>query len=407
MAKPLLAFLKQVKGVEKCEIAGSYRRLKETVGDFDLLATGKDPEYIITQFLEYPRLKKILMQGSTKATIILETGMQVDLRVVPAESYGAALQYFTGSKQHGIATRRLAIEKGWSLNEYSLSDKSGKVVAGATEQEIYKALDVAWVPPELREDRGELEAAAKGKLPKLLELKDIKGDFQFHTTHSDGQATLEEMVLAAKKAGREYVVSTDHSEYVGITNGVDVKELKEIIKEIDALNKKLTGITVLKGIEVDVLPDGSLALPDSALKDLDVVVAGIHTNFKLDRATQTSRLLSAIKNPYVNIIAHPTGRILNKRSGYQIDLEKVVAACKEHKVALEINAHPSRLDLDDVAAKYAKDNGVKLVLSTDAHAPEGFEVMKHGVNQARRGWLEKSDVLNSMTIDELLKYLGE
>lgn len=407
MAEPLLAFLKDITGVKKTEIAGSYRRLKETVGDFDLLATGKDGPTIIKQFLKYPHIKKVMMEGDTRATVILETGMQVDLRVVPEESYGAVLQYFTGSKAHGIATRKIAISKGLSLNEYNLSDKSGKAVASKTEQDIYKKLGLQWVPPELREDRGEIEAAAKGKLPTLVELKDIKGDFQFHTLDSDGTGTLEEMAAAAQAQGWEYALSTDHSKYVGITSGLDEKALKEHCKEVDALNKKLENFTILKGIEVDILPDGSLALPDSALKKLDVVVAAIHSNFKMSREEQTHRLLSAIKNPHVHVIAHPTGRILNQRSGYEIDLEKIVAACKEHKVALEINAHPSRLDLDDSAAKYAKDNAVKLVLSTDAHTPDGFEVMRFGINQARRGWLEKKDLLNCLSKKELLSYLGK
>lgn len=404
LAQPLLEFLKNIKGVKQVEIAGSYRRKKETVGDFDLLATAKDGVAVITAFLEYPSIKKAMAEGPTRATVILETGMQVDLRVVPDDSFGAALQYFTGSKTHNIGTRKLALEKGLKLNEYGMY-KGDKKVAGATEEEIYKILDLEWVTPELREDRGELEAAAKHTLPTLLELKDIKGDFQFHTDHSDGTATLEEMAAAAQAQGLEYVVVTDHSKFVGITHGQDEAQLAKQIKEVAALNKKLKNFTVLAGVEVDILADGALALPDSILEKLDVVIAAIHTNFKLDREHQTKRLIAAINNPNVDMIAHPTGRILNQRSGYEIDLERVVAAAKEKKVALEINAHPSRLDLDDKAAKYVKDQGVKLVLSTDSHATDGFALMRFGINQARRAWLEKDDVLNTLSLQKLLDYI--
>lgn len=405
LAKPLLDFLKSVKGVEQAEIAGSYRRKKETVGDFDLLAQGKDGGAIIAEFIKYPGIKKITAEGPTRATVILENGMQVDLRVLPADSYGAALQYFTGSKAHGIGTRKLALEKGFKLNEYGLF-KGEEKVAGASEKEIYTILGIEWVQPELREDRGELVAAANKKLPTVLQLKDIKGDFQFHTTSSDGTASLAEMAAAAAAEGLEYIVVTDHSMFVGITNGLNEAEVLEQMKEVDNLNKKLTNITVLKGIEVDILADGTLALPDKILEKLDVVSAAIHTNFKLDREAQTKRLLSAIQNPHVDMIAHPTGRMLGKRNGYEIDLERVVAAAARNKVALEINAHPSRLDLDDKAAKYAKEHGVKLVLSTDSHTTEGFAVMRYGVYQAQRGWLEKKDVLNTLSVSELLTYIS-
>lgn len=405
LASPLLAFLKKIPGVSKVDIAGSYRRKKETVGDFDLLAQAKDGAGTIDKFVEYPGVKKIMLQGPTRATVILENGMQVDLRVLPEESYGAALQYFTGSKAHGIATRRIAIEKGLKLSDYGLF-KGDEQVAGENEEEIYEMLGLKWVPPELREDRGELVDTKTGKLPKLLELKDIKGDFQFHTTGSDGTASLAEMVAAAQAQGWEYALVTDHSKFVGITNGLDQERLTAQMKEIDALNKKLKGFTLLKGTEVDILPDGSLAFPDDVLEKLDVVVAAIHTNFKLSREQQTERMLSAIKNPHVDIIAHPTGRILGKRKGYELDMEKVVAAAAQHQVALEINAHPSRLDIDDKTAKYAKEQGVKIVLSTDAHTVEGFAVMKYGLNQARRGWLEKDDVLNTYSVKELLQYIA-
>lgn len=405
MAEPLLTFLEKIRGVEKAEIAGSYRRKKETVGDFDLLAQGKDGEAIIREFVQYPAIAKVMLQGPTRATVVLDTGMQVDLRVLPADSYGAALQYFTGSKAHGIATRKVALAKGLKLNEYGLY-QGEKKVAGAVEEDIYSSLGLRWVPPELREDRGELVDAKTGVLPDLIVLEDIKGDFQFHTTSSDGTATLEEMAQAAQAAGRQYAVVTDHSQYVGITNGLSAERVAEQVKEVAALNKKLQGFRVLQGIEVDILADGSLALPDTVLKNLDVVVAAIHTNFKLSREEQTTRVVAAIKNPHVDVIAHPTGRILGKRKGYQVDVEKVVAAAAKYSVALEINAHPSRLDLDDKAAKYAKEHGVKMVLSTDAHTPGGFSVMKYGVNQARRGWLEKGDVLNSYSVGELLAYLA-
>ncbi|MDQ5950761.1 MAG: polymerase [Patescibacteria group bacterium] len=404
MVVPLMAYLTKIKGVEKAEVAGSYRRKKETVGDFDLLAQGKDGEAIIAEFVQYPAVKKIMLQGPTRATVILDTGMQVDLRVLPEESYGAALQYFTGSKAHGIAARRIAIEKGLKLSDYGLF-KGDKQVAGSSEEDIYEMLGLKWVPPELREDRGELVDAKTGKLPKLVELKDIKGDFQFHTTGSDGTASLEEMAAAAKAQGLEYALVSDHSKFVGITNGLDEERLGQQMKEIDALNKKLKGFKLLKGTEVDILADGSLALSNSILEKLDVVVAAIHTNFKLTREEQTNRLLSAIKNPNVDIIAHPTGRIFGKRKGYEVDMEKIVAAAAQYTVALEINAHPSRLDIDDKTAKYAKEQGVKIVLSTDSHAPAGFSVMKYGINQARRGWLEKSDVLNTYSVTELLKYI--
>lgn len=404
LAVPLLGFLKKIPGVQKVDIAGSYRRKKETVGDFDLLAQAKDGAATIDRFVEYPGVKKIMLQGPTRATVIVENGMQVDLRVLPEESYGAALQYFTGSKAHGIATRRIAIEKGMKLSDYGLF-KGDKQIAGSTEEEIYEMLGLEYVLPELREDRGELVAAKAGTLPNLIELKDIKGDFQFHTTASDGTASLEEMAAAAKAQGLEYAVVSDHSKYVGITNGLDEKRLTAQMKEIDQINKKLKNFRLLKGVEVDILADGTLALADKILAKLDVVVAAIHTNFKLTREEQTKRLVAAIQNPHVDLIGHPTGRIIGKRKGYEVDLEKVVDSAAQHKVALEINAHPSRLDIDDVAAKYARDHGVKIVLSTDSHAPSGFAVMKYGINQARRGWLEKQDVLNTYTATELLEYL--
>lgn len=404
MVEPLVAFLKKIPGVQKVDVAGSYRRKKETVGDFDLLAQAKDGAATIDTFVEYPGVKKIMLQGPTRATVIIESGMQVDLRVLPEESYGAALQYFTGSKAHGIATRRIAIERGMKLSDYGLF-KGDKQVAGKTEEEIYELLGLEWVVPELREDRGEIDAAKAGKLPNLIELEDIKGDFQFHTTSSDGTATLEEMAAAAKAQGLEYALVTDHSKHVGITNGLDEERLTAQMRDIDEVNKKLKNFRLLKGIEVDILPDGTLALSDKMLEKLDVVVAAIHTNFKLSREEQTNRLLAAIKNPNVDMIAHPTGRILGKRKGYELDMEKVVAACAEYKVALEINAHPSRLDIDDVTAKYANEQGVQIVLSTDSHAPSGFAVMKYGINQARRAWLEKDDVLNCLSVTELLDYI--
>lgn len=408
---PLVAYLQDDDRVERVTVAGSYRRRKATVGDLDILAISEDGEATIDRFVAYEDVGSVASQGSTRATAMLRSGLQVDLRVVARRSYGAALLYFTGSKAHNIALRNLAVDQGYKVNEYGVfekedGDQEGARVAGETEDEIYTFFDLAYVAPELREDRGEIEAAAKDALPDLVTLGDMRGDLQTHTTASDGSADLEEMVAGARERGYDYIAITDHSSLVGVTQGLDADALAERIDEIERLNESLDAIRVLKGIEVDILEDGSLDLPDEVLSRLDVCVASVHTHFDLSREKQTERIIRALDNPYVHILAHPTGRRIQQRQPYAVDIERVMEAALERGCYLEINAHPERLDLNDVHARMAREMGLKLAVSTDAHSTATLAYMRFGLDQARRAWLTAEDVLNTRSwkdLKELLK----
>jgi DNA polymerase (family 10) len=404
LVEPLQDYLKGIKGVERVQTAGSYRRRKETVGDLDILATGAEGEKIIDQFVSYEDVEKVVSQGETRSTVLLRLGIQVDLRVVPEESYGAALLYFTGSKPHNIALRNMALDQDLKINEYGVFQDEERI-AGETEAEIYGLFDLPVIPPELREQRGEIEAASEGDLPTLVTLEDIRGDLQTHTTASDGHASLKEMAEAAQDRGNAYLAITDHSSRVAVTQGLDADELRERIDEIDELNETLEGFQLLKGIEIDVLEDGTLDLPDEVLERLDLTLFAIHSHFGLSQDKQTERIIRAMDNPHVNILAHPTGRLIGERPAYNVDMERVIEAALERGCFLEINAQPDRLDLDDVYCKMAKEMGLKLAISTDAHRVSELAYMRFGIGQARRGWLEADDVLNTKRWDELKSIL--
>lgn len=403
-AEDLVNYLKEIEGIIHIDVAGSYRRKKETVGDLDILVTAKDWEKVTDHFVKYSGVKEVVSKGPTRSTVILKSDLQVDLRSVPNESYGAALHYFTGSKAHNIAIRTMGVKLGLKINEYGIF-KGAKRIGGEKEEDVFKSVGLPFIEPELRENRGEIEAALAGKLPKLVELKEIRGDLHMHTKYTDGKNTIEEMAKAAKEKGYEYIAITDHSKRVTVAKGLDEKRLLAQIEEIDKINEKLDGITILKGIEVDILEDGSLDLSDDVLKELDVVVCAVHSKFKLSREKQTYRVLKAMDNPYFNILAHPTGRLIGSREGYDIDIEKIIEHAKECGCYLEINAQPERLDLNDINAKLAKEMGVKMAISTDAHNIFTLDYMEYGVNQARRGWCEKEDILNTYTLKELKKLL--
>lgn len=392
------------KKLDQVTIAGSFRRGKETVGDIDIVATAKDSEAGMDHFTSYEEVDKVLSRGETRSSVVLRTGLQVDLRIVKKRSYGAALLYFTGSKAHSIALRKIGQEKDLKVNEYGVY-KGKKLRASKTEKEMYEALDLRFIPTELREDQGEFEAARKNQLPDLVQLKDIRGDLQTHSDASDGQFSLEEMAAAAEERGYDYYAVTDHSKRVSMANGLDEKRLAEQIEKIDALNKKMDHLRILKSIEVDILKDGSLDLPDSILKELDLVVCAIHYNRNLSRKKQTKRVLKAMENQYFNILAHPTGRLIAEREAYDIDIKMVMKQAKDFGCFMEINANPDRLDLKDGYARMAKEMGLQLSISTDAHSKSQLDNMKYGVGQARRGWLEKDDVLNTRSWRQLRKLM--
>ena len=397
-------YLKSHPGTGQVVVAGSFRRRKETVGDLDILVTARNGKAAIDHFVAYDEVEQIVAQGTTRATVILKAGLQVDLRVVPARSYGAALHYFTGSKAHNIAVRRIAQAKGLKLNEYGIFRGSAHV-GGRTEEEVFAVADLPYIEPEIREDRGEIEAAAAGKLPRLVTLADIRGDLHVHTRDSDGKSSLEEMAEAARALGYGYLAITDHSQHATIAHGLDAERLSAQLDEIDRLNEQLEGIVLLKSCEVDILPEGTLDMPDSILKRLDLTVCAIHSRFELDIEAQTGRIIRAMDNRHCNILAHPTGRLIGEREGYAVDLERVMLAAKERACFLEVNGHPSRLDLDDVHCRAAKQMGLRLAISTDAHSTVGLSAMRFGVDQARRGWIEPEDVLNARPWNELKRML--
>ena len=389
--------------VERVDAAGSYRRRKETVGDLDVLALADDGPAVTEHFAAYEDVAETLSQGDTRASVRLRSGLQADLRVVPPESYGAALLYFTGSKAHNVKLRDWAIEKELKLNEYGVfrTDEDEERVAGETEEDVYALFDLPYIVPELRENRGELDAAADGTLPDLVTRADLRGNLHTHTTYSDGRHSLEEMAAAAQARGLEYLAITDHSPTVAVVQGLDADALREQMAAIDRLNDDLDDLRVLKGIEVDILEDGSLDLPDAVLADLDLCLCALHTALDLDEDTQTERVLRALDNPHVHVLAHPTGRRINERPPIEIDLGRVMEAALDRGCVLELNAQPERLDLSDVHCRRAKELGLPLVIGADAHAADGLDVLHYGVDQARRGWLEAGDVLNTKPWDEI------
>ncbi len=405
-ANALLSYLNEKTSAQKLIIAGSYRRRKETVGDLDIILCADNGKSVIENFTNYKQTENVISKGSTRASIILDCGLQVDLRVVPLESYGAALLYFTGSKAHNVALRRIAQKQGLKLNEYGLYEGNSKI-AGGTEESIYKALGLEYICPELREKQGEIEASRKGNLPELVEADDITGDLHCHTRETDGQNTLEEMVAAAKKKGYQYIAVTDHSSNLQVAGGLDEKRLSAQIKKIDELNKRLYGFRVLKSIEVDILEDGSLDLADEILSKLDLVVASIHSKFKLSKSKQTKRLLQAMENKCLTIIAHPTGRLIGKREPYEIDMQAIIQKAARQGVFLELNAHPERLDLNDLHCRMAKEAKVLVAISSDAHSIVELDLIAHGIGQARRGWLERDDVLNTRDLEDLKNLLNQ
>jgi len=401
----LLSFLREVPGVRHADIAGSFRRARETVGDLDLLVDAQDPPAVTEAFVTYPEVQEILERGPTKASVRLRSGLQVDLRVLPPESYGAGLHYFTGSKAHNIAVRHLGQLRKLKINEYGVF-RGSRRVSGATEEDVFRAVGLEWMPPEIRENRGEVEAAAKGELPDLVELGDIRGDLQMHTTDSDGRDDLDAMARAAEELGYEYIAVTDHTPAVAITRGLDRAGFRRQRKRIDRLNTHLKRLTVLQSAEVDIHPDGTLDLDDVALDALDLVVVSIHSAFDLPERRQTERVLRALENRRVDILAHPTGRLIGRRAPMRMQLNRIFEAAAERGVLLEVNAQPERLDLDDVQCRAAIEAGVGIVISTDAHATAELRFMRWGVDQARRGWARKPDVANTRTLSQLLKLLA-
>ena len=406
MAEPLLAYLKTCDAAQQVAVAGSYRRRQETVGDLDFVAAGDPAPDIIAHFVDYADVDTVDSQGDTRATVILRAGMQVDLRAVAPESFGAALLYLTGSRPHTLVLRNMAVDRDLKLNEYGIF-RAGEdePLAAATEEDIYAVFDLDYIPPELREDRGEFDAAREHTLPTLITLDDMRGDLQCHTVASDGHTELRDMAEAARTLGYAYLAITDHSKFVGITQGLDAAALAAQIDAIDALNDEWDDFRLLKACEVDIDEDGALVLPDDILARLDLRICSVHTHFDLARDKQTERIIRAMDNPHFNILAHPTGRIIGKRAGYAVDLRRVMEAAKERGCFLEINAAPDRLDLDDAHAKAAKEMGLKLAVSTDAHDTDSLKTMRFGINQARRGWLTADDVLNTRPWPELRRLL--
>lgn len=407
VAEPLVDYLAAHDEVRRVEVAGSYRRRKETVGDLDFLVIGEGGEAVGDYFVDYEDVDEVLSKGATKVSIVLENEMQVDLRVIPEESYGAALMYFTGSKEHNVALRTIAVEEDLKVNEYGVFGENDERVAGETEAEIYELFDCPYVQPELRENRGEIQAAREGELPDLVKLEDVRGDLHTHTTGSDGKNTIEEMVEAARDVGHEYYAITDHSAYVTVTGGHEPEELLDQLETIDELNEEYDDIQLIKGCEVDIKKDGELYYSDEVLAQLDMVLVSVHRYFDLDEAEQTDRIVSALENPYTDVLAHPTTRRIQDRDPVEMNMDAVMEAALDNDSYLEINAQPDRLDLNDVHTKMARDKGLKVTISTDAHVDRNLDYMKYGVYQARRGWLEPEDVLNTRPWSELKDFFGK
>jgi len=405
VVRTLTSFLEADPGVKRITAAGSFRRKRETVGDLDILVTCRRGAKIADRFVGHEDVAEVVSKGETRSTVILRSGLQVDLRVVPQVSYGAALQYFTGSKAHNVAVRRLAVKKGLKINEYGVF-RGKQRVAGRTEQEVYAAVGLPFIEPELREDRGEIEAARRNRLPHLIRVEDIRGDLHVHTKASDGHATIEEMALAARRLGYSWLAISDHTRATRVAGGMDARAMRRHLRRIEEADARIKGIRLLKSAEVDILEDGSLDLPDAVLEEMDIVVCAIHSGFRLSREKQTERILRAMDHPCFHVLAHPTGRLIGRREPYEIDLERVIAAAAERGCFLEVNAQPLRMDLTDIWCKAAREAGVKLALATDAHDVAQLELMRLAVGNARRGWLEAGDVLNTLSWSKLKRVLS-
>ena len=406
LAQDIMRRLKDAAPVGRVEVAGSIRRRRETIGDVDILVTSTRPVAVMDAFVHLSHVSRILAQGETKSSVVTDEGIQVDLRVVEEGSFGAALQYFTGSKEHNIRLREMAVKKGLKINEYGVfKGVAEKRIGGQREEDIYEALGLPWIPPELREDRGEIDAARTKKLPDLVTAEDIKGDLHVHTKWSDGSHQLDTVIDAARKRGYAYIAITDHTKGLGVAHGLDEKRLAEEQRLIDEVNKRLRSFRVLKGTEIDIRADGKLDLADSALAALDIVVASIHSGFNQPREQITKRLLAALRHPLVSVIAHPTGRIIGEREAYDVDMEAVLREAGKYGVAMEVNAYPLRLDLNDGHVRMATQLGVPIVISTDTHVTTQFDFMEYGVAVARRGWAEKKDVLNTLNFEQLMRRL--
>jgi len=407
VAEDILENLKKLKEVEKISIAGSLRRKKETIGDVDILVVSKNPQKVMDYFASLPSVKKIWAKGKTKTSVHTKDDFDIDLRVVPEKSYGSALQYFTGSKDHNIVTRKIAIEKGLKLSEYGLF-RGLKMIAGKTEEEVYNALGLPYIEPELRENEGEIEAGLNKKLPTVIELKDIKGDLHCHSNWDGGENSIEEMANEAIKRGYEYIGISDHTKFLRIENGLDEKKLLKQSEEIKKLNSKFkiqnSGFRILHGCETNILNNGEVDIKNEVLEKLDYVIAGIHSNLKMPKSEMTKRLISAMKNPNIDIISHPTGRLIDRREEYQLDFDKILEVAKQTKTILEINSAPERLDLRDLYIRRAKEVGIKMIINTDSHQANQLDLMKYGVFQARRGWAEKEDIINTNSVEGIKKY---
>ncbi|MBI4642905.1 MAG: DNA polymerase/3'-5' exonuclease PolX [Deltaproteobacteria bacterium] len=408
IADSVLKKLRGLKEVEKADTAGSLRRMKDTIGDVDFLVVSNHPEKVMDFFVSLPGVVKVWGHGSTKSSVRLKEGFDMDLRVIPPESYGAALQYFTGSKEHNIALRKIAIDQGYKLSEYGLF-QGNTPVAAETEEEVYAKLGMAWIPPELREDRGEIDAALAGKLPDLLGYQDIKGDLHVHSNWNGGAQSIREIAAAARELGYEYVGISDHTKFLKIEHGLDEEQLRTRNKEIEEINLELNksghNFTVLKGCEANIMADGTMDIADEVLAEMDYVIAGVHSQFKMPRPEMTQRIIAAMENPHVDIISHPTGRLLKKREEYDISLDKILEAARATRTVLEINAYPERLDLNDLNIHICKKMGIKMVINTDAHQVDQLRLMPFGIAQARRGWAEKEDIANAWPVAKFLKML--
>ncbi len=415
----LLEHMQSAPGVARIELAGSLRRRKETIGDVDILAELEgDGTPVVDHFVSFSGAQRVVGAGSTKGSIVLHSGLQVDLRVIPSRSFGAALQYFSGSKGHNVAVRSRAVRQGLRVNEWGvfrvpeteddepIGKEDGERLAGDTEQSVYEVLGMSWVPPELRENRGEVEAACEDELPELVSLEDIRGDLQMHSTWSDGKASVEEMARSCLERGYEYFALTDHSQAMAMVQGLTPERAREQWAEIEQVQELVPGIRILKSVEVDILKDGSLDMPDDVLEQLDVLVISVHSFMDQNKKTMTDRVLRAMQHPSADILAHPTGRIINRREPFELDVEAVLEAAADLSLAVELNANPNRLDFSDVHVHRAKELAVPVVISTDAHSPRGLADMRFGVDQARRGWLEASDVLNTRSVEEMMGWLG-